>query len=199
MQLNFLWKELQGYTGVMSVLKTASTVLAASNVVLLQFERPADQSEKVQKKRAEFGQTFYNKYAGKAAAPTPPAVPAKPSAPVAAFKVGDAVQFGGGGVYGSANAAIPAHSRGKSRCKVTQTYNGKHPYHLVSEDGADVHGWVDAMDVSPVGAAAPKSIDDIAREVIAGKWGSGQDRKNRLTAAGYDYNAVQNRVNALLK
>jgi len=34
-------------------------------------------------------------------------------------------------------------------------------------------------------AAAPalKSVDEIAREVIAGKWGNGQDRKNRLTAA----------------
>lgn len=43
-----------------------------------------------------------------------------------------------------------------------------------------------------------KSIDDIAKEVIAGKWGNGQDRKNRLTKAGYDYNTVQNRVNQML-
>lgn len=45
---------------------------------------------------------------------------------------------------------------------------------------------------------AKKSVDEIAREVLAGKWGNGQDRKNRLTAAGYDYNAVQERVNALV-
>lgn len=44
-----------------------------------------------------------------------------------------------------------------------------------------------------------KSVDEIAREIIAGKWGNGQDRVNRLTAAGYDYNAVQAKVNALLK
>ena len=43
-----------------------------------------------------------------------------------------------------------------------------------------------------------KSIDEIAREVIAGKWGNGTDRKNRLTKAGYDYNAVQSRVNQML-
>ena len=42
-----------------------------------------------------------------------------------------------------------------------------------------------------------KSIDEIAREVIQGKWGNGTDRKNRLTNAGYDYNAVQKRVNEL--
>ena len=46
---------------------------------------------------------------------------------------------------------------------------------------------------------AKKSIDELAEEVIAGKWGVGTDRKNRLTAAGYDYTAVQNRVNELMK
>ncbi len=46
---------------------------------------------------------------------------------------------------------------------------------------------------------AKKSIDEIAREVIQGKWGNGADRKNRLTNVGYDYNAVQKRVNELMK
>lgn len=45
---------------------------------------------------------------------------------------------------------------------------------------------------------AKKSIDEIAKEVIAGKWGNGTERKNALTKAGYDYNAVQKRVNELL-
>lgn len=48
-------------------------------------------------------------------------------------------------------------------------------------------------------AAAKKTVLELAKEVIAGKWGNGQDRKNRLTAAGYDYTAVQNKVNELLK
>ena len=43
-----------------------------------------------------------------------------------------------------------------------------------------------------------KSVDEVAREVIAGQWGNGQDRFNKLAAAGYDGNAVQNRVNELL-
>lgn len=47
-------------------------------------------------------------------------------------------------------------------------------------------------------ASSGKSIDTLAREVIAGKWGNGQARKDALTAAGYDYNAVQARVNQLL-
>ena len=45
---------------------------------------------------------------------------------------------------------------------------------------------------------AKKSVEEIAREVIAGKWGNGEERKKRLIAAGYDYNAVQAKVNALL-
>ena len=69
MQLDFLYKELsEGYkNSVLKVLCEAKSVLEASNSVLLKFERPADQSETVQNKRAGFGQTYYDKYAGKPA------------------------------------------------------------------------------------------------------------------------------------
>lgn len=43
--------------------------------------------------------------------------------------------------------------------------------------------------------SAPKDIDAVVDEVIAGKWGNGMDRKMRLSAAGYDYAAVQKKVN----
>lgn len=43
-----------------------------------------------------------------------------------------------------------------------------------------------------------KSINEIAKEVIKGLWGNGQERKTRLTKAGYDYAAIQKRVNELL-
>ena len=46
---------------------------------------------------------------------------------------------------------------------------------------------------------AKKSIDTIAREVIAGKWDNGNTRKQKLAAAGYNYSEVQKRVNQLLK
>lgn len=45
---------------------------------------------------------------------------------------------------------------------------------------------------------AKKTVEEIAQEVIQGKWGNGTDRKNRLTAAGYDPQAVQSKVNQLL-
>lgn len=42
---------------------------------------------------------------------------------------------------------------------------------------------------------ATKTIDQLAREVLVGKWGAGKTRKEKLTKAGYDYDAVQKRVN----
>lgn len=44
-----------------------------------------------------------------------------------------------------------------------------------------------------------KSVEAVAKEVIAGKWGNGVERRKRLAAAGYDYAAVQKKVNELLR
>lgn len=69
MQLRFFVKELkENFSGVLSVLKTATTVREASDAMLLKFERPADQSEKVRKARATYGQSYYEKFAGKESA-----------------------------------------------------------------------------------------------------------------------------------
>ncbi|MDY6287177.1 MAG: hypothetical protein SPL65_07665, partial [Lachnospiraceae bacterium] len=43
-----------------------------------------------------------------------------------------------------------------------------------------------------------KSTTELAQEVLAGSWGNGDERKNRLAAAGYNYTAVQEEVNRLL-
>ncbi len=43
-----------------------------------------------------------------------------------------------------------------------------------------------------------KTIDELAQEVINGKWGNGEDRKKKLEEAGYDYNKVQDKVNEIL-
>ena len=66
MQLDFLWKELtESYTSLVSILKAATSVRAASDAVLVQFERPADQSETAKARRASYGQKYYDQYAGK--------------------------------------------------------------------------------------------------------------------------------------
>lgn len=64
LQLNYLMIELESeYVSLLSLLKTASSVLEASNAVLKQFEKPADMSTSVQQKRASYGQAYYDKYA----------------------------------------------------------------------------------------------------------------------------------------
>ena len=47
-------------------------------------------------------------------------------------------------------------------------------------------------------SSAKKSVTEVAKEVIAGKWVNGETRKQKLKAAGYDYAAVQKKVNELL-
>ena len=58
--------------------------------------------------------------------------------------------------------------------------------------GYDVDGDICFRDYSN------KTVDELADEVLAGKWDNGAERERLLTAAGYDYNAVQKRVNEKL-
>lgn len=53
------------------------------------------------------------------------------------------------------------------------------------------------MALSTPASPPSKSVDELAQEVINGLWGNGEERKQRLTDAGYDYQTVQNRVNEL--
>ncbi len=54
-----------------------------------------------------------------------------------------------------------------------------------------------ALDVKPI-TEPKKSNEELAKEVIAGKWGNGDERKKKLTEAGYNYDAVQAIVNELV-
>ena len=65
-QMEFLAYQLsKDFASVWKTLKSATSILEASNAVLLKFERPADQSTAVQNKRAELGKVYYDKYASK--------------------------------------------------------------------------------------------------------------------------------------
>lgn len=118
MQLCFFYSELSGYKTAFTGLMGATSVREASDIVLLQYEKPADQSEKAQIKRAEYGEKYYKKFT----------------------------------------------SRTKEDTITTLL-----------------------------------SLEEIAQEVISGKWGVNPERKKKLTNAGYDYTAVQNLVNKLVK
>ena len=160
-QLEFLVKELsESYKGVWSDLKNATSILAASNSVLLKFERPANQGESVQKKRAEYGQKYYDKYADLPVA-TEPEAPEAPTTPAELeFKVGDIVNFNGTNHYASANASTGPKVKA-SKAKITAIHkSGKHPYHCraVNDAGAfigGVYGWVNAADLSAIVAETP--------------------------------------------
>ena len=118
------------------------------------------------------------------------------------------------------STAVRVYDRNLSSFPVTVDFYG--PYALVVDyaDGTGSSegwgklksgaGWIalDCCSKTSTASKAPakKSVDEIAREIIKGTcsdsrwstWGNGQTRKDRLAAAGYDYNAVQKRVNELL-
>jgi hypothetical protein len=67
---------------------------------------------------------------------------------------------------------------------------------IASMDATAWGKYAGKTNAAPAPAPAPrKTNEQLANEVIAGKWGNGQERRDRLTAAGYDYNAVQSIVN----
>ncbi len=116
-QLGFLQSEVESdFSSMLKTLKKATSVKEASDAVLTQFEKPADQSDSVKTKRANYGQTYYDQYAG-------------------------------------------------STSSSTTTSGTK------------------------------KTTDEIVQEVLAGKWGNGDERKKALTDAGYDYDTIQAAVN----
>ncbi len=69
MQLEFLCRELEGYKAVLSALKSAKSVRAASDAVLTRYERPANQGSAVRKQHAAYAQKYFDRYAGKPSAP----------------------------------------------------------------------------------------------------------------------------------
>lgn len=330
MQLECVCTQLkENYPSIWSALINAKSVLEASNVVLLKFERPADQSSAVQAKRASYGQSYYDEFnsAVKEEKPTMKTITVKPSSPVrighssidenghatggkagdqtkkevvirnwyakswtvllrpkkysVAMKMVAACEAGckndnigydqyqrntlraeakkvnfnlakittpcecdcssfmsvcaeAAGVdmtkayNGSSNAPVTSNMR--SRFKATGAFDVlTDSKYLNSSDYlqagdilvAEGHHTVMVLDygkkvtsiqvdddevVTPTTPATPttptedkKTVAEIAKEVLDGKWGNGDDRKSRLTAAGYNYKEVQAAVNALLK
>lgn len=165
MQLEFLIEQLSTkyVESVWNRLKEATTVREASNVVLLNFERPKDQGVEVQSRRASFGQDIYAKFSKNLV----PEVPAEPKVVSLKFSLGDTVQFLGGVQYANANAASGSEAI-QSLAKVTAiSGQGLHPYHVrrIDESGSfksgGVYGWVDESSIS-------QTSTEIVYTVVAG-------------------------------
>ena len=91
MQLDFLDQELNSsFWRLVDKLKNATSILEASNAVLFDFERPADQSTYVQNTRKSYSQSFYNRYKDLPLDDTPTATETqKPTEPVETYTPGD--------------------------------------------------------------------------------------------------------------
>lgn len=290
MQLNFLWKELsEGYKSVLNTLKSATSVLQASNAVLLQFEKPANQSKAVQDKRAQYGQEYYEKFSNKGGnsmsysrqkvvdlaeswvgknekdgtyksiidiyntqktfprgtkmqygwawcACTWSALAIRlgytPVMPVeiscyylieAAKKMGcwqendtyvpspgDAILYDWEDNGVGDNKGNPDHvgtvtyvNKASGYMIVTEgNYSNSVKKRTISLNGRYIRGFITPKytdnSVSAPVQKPDKDITTIAREVIAGQWGTGAERKKALESKGYNYAKVQKKVNEIV-
>lgn len=293
-QAEFLYKELsENYKAVLSTLKTATSIRQASDAVLLQFEKPKDQSEAVQQKRAGYGQeyeTLYKKQIGgnedmteaqarqkvvgvmqgfvglkradKSHAPIIDAYNSNKPLPrgykvtytdaycatttsAAAIKAGytDIIpvecscyylieKAKAMGIWQENDAYIPKPGDEvlydwQDGADYATTDNKGTPDHVgmvekvsgstitviegnmsggvvgrrsLQVNGRYIRGFICPNYASKATEKAPeKSVDEIATEVLAGKWGNNPERKQRLEAAGYNYEAVQAAVNQKAK
>lgn len=297
MQLDFLCKELKENYGMLyASLKTASNVRAASDNVLLNFEKPADQRESVKIKRAGYGKKYYAKYADKKAETGGNTVGVtaqdvlnvmrswlgyseangkfkkiidlynshKPLARGYAVKYTDEwcdTTVSAAAIKAGAVDLIGTECGCEEHIKIFKTKgiwiedgtitpkpgdiilfnwgdntqpNEGYSDHIgyvesvsgrtittiegnkgqavarrtLSVGAGNIRGYARPKYASVSGggstggtnapASGKKSTAEIAKEVIAGRWGTGADRKAKLEAAGYDYAAVQTEVNRRL-
>lgn len=124
MQLEFLWKELQSYKAVMTVLKSATSVKEASDIILTGYEKPANQGDSVKATRANYGQAYYDKYAKKTSSGTTEKVEAfkaytvKVTASALNIRKGPGTNYGTNGVIRDKGVyTIVAESTGKGATK----------------------------------------------------------------------------------
>lgn len=117
LQADFLVYELSvSYKGLVTSLKSATTVKQASDLVLTQFEKPANQSDAVKETRAKYAQNFYNKFASTKVATgttaTQTTFSVKVDIPNLNIRKGPGTNYGSNGVTGKGKFTIVATSSG---------------------------------------------------------------------------------------
>lgn len=121
------------------------------------------------------------------------------------IEIGEAVWMSGHiGVYIGNGLAVECTPKWDNDVQITAVGNigAKSGYHTRTWTKHGKLPWVsytaaEAPIEKPV-ETTKKTIDQLAQEVIAGKWGAGAERKKKLTDAGYDYDKVQAKVNELM-
>ncbi len=95
-----------------------------------------------------------------------------------------------------ADGVIISHAEGYKR-KIASNHGD--PEHLWRGLGLNYTMDTFRHDVNRVLNGDVKTTEALAREVIRSLWGNGAERRKRLTAAGYNYRTVQDRVNEILR
>ena len=147
MQLEFMVSEMAGYLGLVDIIRNASNIREPSDFIIVNYERPANQSESVKVSRASFGQKYFDKYASKVnSTPVQNTTPVITQPTEKKYSVGDIVDFTGTRHYTrSSGFGIGCGCKpGKAKITIINP-KGKHPYHLVrvKGQGSTVYGWVD--------------------------------------------------------
>ena len=94
----------------------------------------------------------------------------------------------------SDHVGIVVSVSGKVITIIEGNYNNAVMFRDMAVNGRYIRGYgVPDYDMHTNTISPQKSVEEIAKEVIAGKWGSGDDRKKRLASAGYDYATVVKR------
>lgn len=112
------------------------------------------------------------------------------------IKIGEVVHMSGHiGIYIGDGLAVECTPIWKDGVQITAVGN------ISKKNGYNTrywekHGMLNFIDYNI--SSSLKSIDEVAKEVIKGIWGNGNNRKEKLTSAGYDYQTVQDRVNEIL-
>lgn len=102
------------------------------------------------------------------------------------------------------NVAVPIYTSGIDSNEHVLVYDRGTYYqdgYKIGYPTGTIYGWGEFCDgkrvVEFTNNSPQKDIDEVAQEVIAGKWGNGEQRATALRNAGYSYTQVQNRVNEL--
>lgn len=164
MQIDFTLKELsESYKSVLNTLKSAKTVLEASNSVLLNFERPADMGSTVQQKRASYGQKYYDKYAS--ASTTETEKPMTTPTTSAKIEVGDTVTIAQNAYYYNSSKQVPAWVRAKKW--IVSSVSGSRVVINKSTDGKNaINSAIDAKYLTVVEKAAAPWTPAVGDKVL---------------------------------
>ena len=120
-------------------------------------------------------------------------------------KIGDVVMYDWEDSGKGDNAGHPDHVgivssvTGKNITVIEGNKSENVGYRNMTVDGKYIRGYCLPDYASKATKTPKKSVEEVAKEVIAGKWGNGTTRKTKLESAGYDYKAVQAKVNELSK